>query len=126
MNVLLWILQTLLAAAFLAHGGMLLFPPPDVAAQMNAMLPRWFSLFLGAAEVAAGVGLVLPGLLRIQPWLVWLAALGLLPIMAGAVVLHVQRAETSAAVITAVLFGLLATVAYARAKVAPIAPRAAR
>jgi uncharacterized membrane protein YphA (DoxX/SURF4 family) len=126
MHVFLWLLQALLSAAFLAHGLMLLFPPADVATQMNAMLPRWFSLFLGVAEVAAGLGLILPGLLRIQPWLVWLAALGLLPIMAGAIVLHIQRGETPAAVTTTVLFVMLAAVAYLRARVAPIAPRPAR
>ncbi len=126
MNLLLWVLQGLLAAAFLAHGLMLLFPPPEVATQMNAMLPRWFSLLLGVAEVAAAVGLTLPGLLRVQPWLVGTAALCLLPIMAGATVLHLQRGETSPAVITAVLFGLLAAVAYGRARVSPIRARTAR
>ena len=121
MNVFLWLLQGLLSAAFLAHGVMFLFPPADVALQMNAMLPRWFSLFLGVAEVAAGLGLTLPGLLRIQPWLVWLAALGLLPIMGGAVVLHIQGGETPAAATTMVLFVMLAAVAYLRARVSPIA-----
>ena len=36
MNIVLWILQVLLAAAFLAHGLLLLFPPPEIAALMNA------------------------------------------------------------------------------------------
>jgi DoxX-like family len=49
---------------------MMVVPPAEIAAQLNATLPRWFQLFLGVAEVLAAVGLVLPGLTRIQPWLV--------------------------------------------------------
>ena len=40
MNTILWVLQVLLALAFLAHGLMFLAPPPDIAVQMNAILPR--------------------------------------------------------------------------------------
>jgi uncharacterized membrane protein YphA (DoxX/SURF4 family) len=54
MNIVLWILQVLLALAFLAHGWLFLWPPPEIAVQMNASLPRWFQLFLGVAEVLAG------------------------------------------------------------------------
>ena len=56
MNIVLWILQVLLALAFLAHGIMFLAPPPDIAVLMNEMLPRWFQLFLGVAEVLAARG----------------------------------------------------------------------
>ena len=59
MNIVLWILQVLLAVAFFAHGWLFLWPPPEIAAQMNASLPRWFQLFLGVAEVLAAVGLTL-------------------------------------------------------------------
>ena len=78
MNSVLWVVQMLLAAAFLAHGWLFLSPPPDIAVQMNASLPRWFSLFLGVAEVLAAVGLTLPGLTRILPWLVTWAAAGVM------------------------------------------------
>ena len=57
MNIALWVLQVLLAVAFLAHGWLFLAPPPEIAVQMNASLPRWFQLFLGVAEVLAAVGL---------------------------------------------------------------------
>ena len=76
MNIVLWILQVLLAVAFVAHGWLFLAPPPEIAAQMNASLPRWFQLFLGVAEVLAGVGLTLPGLTGVMPWLVTWAAGG--------------------------------------------------
>ena len=48
---LVWVFQFLLAVAFLAHGLMFLFPPPEIAVLMNQTLPRWFQLFLGVAEV---------------------------------------------------------------------------
>jgi uncharacterized membrane protein YphA (DoxX/SURF4 family) len=77
----LWILQVLLAVAFAAHGWMMLFPPPEIAVQMDANLPRWFSLFIGVAEVAAAIGLILPGITRIMPFFVPWAAIGILVIM---------------------------------------------
>src|SRR5437660_5673907 len=103
MNVLLWVLQVLLALVFLAHGGLLLFPPAAMVEQMNASLPRWFQLFVGAAEVLAAVGLTLPALTRIQPWLVSWAAAGLMIVMISATVFHVVRAEISSAITTALL-----------------------
>ena len=77
MNVVLWVLQVLLALAFAAHAWMMLFPSPEIAAQMNANLPRWFSLFIGVAEAAAAIGLILPGLTRIMPFFVTWAAVGI-------------------------------------------------
>ena len=123
MNLLLWLLQVLLALAFLAHGLMFLFPTPELAAMMDATLWRPFRLFLGIAEVLAGVGLIVPGALRIKPWLVPLAAAGLVPIMIGATVLHVARAEYGSAVTTAILLGMVGAVAWMRWRVRPIPAR---
>ena len=123
MNVLLWVLQALLALAFFAHGCLLLFPPASIVAQMNASLPRWFQLFLGVAEIAAAVGLTLPGLTRIQPWLVSAAAAGIMIVMICATGFHLMRGETSSALITIVLLAMATFVAYMRWRVAPIRPR---
>lgn len=125
MNVVLWILQVLLAAAFLAHGLMFLMPPAAIAEQMNAMLPRWFQLFLGIAEVAAAVGITLPGMTRVLPWLVTWAAGGIMIIMVSATILHLARSEWSSAAITALLFAMAAYVAYMRSRVLPIQGRQA-
>ena len=125
-HVLLWVLQALLAAAFLAHGVMFLFPSPEIEVLMDASIARPLRYFLGVAEVAAGVGLVVPGLLRIKPWLVPLAAAGLVPIMIGATVLHAVRAEYSSAVITAILLAMIVVVAWGRWRVRPIGPRPGR
>ena len=75
MNIVLWILQVLLAVAFFAHGVMLLAPPPEIAQMLAASLPRAFWVFLGVAEVLAAVGLTLPGITRIVPEAVVWAAL---------------------------------------------------
>ena len=121
MNMVLWVLQVLLAVAFLAHGWLFLSPPAHLVDQINASLPRWFQLFLGVAEVLAAVGLTLPGLTRILPWLVIWAAVGIMIVTASATVFHVSRGEMSSAATTLVLFGIAAFVAYMRFRVVPIA-----
>jgi hypothetical protein len=95
MNIALWVVQALLAVAFLLHGWLFLAPPPDIAVKMNEMLPRWFQLFLGVAEVLAGIGLTLPGLTKILPWLVTWAAVGVMIVSASATVLHVPAARSA-------------------------------
>jgi hypothetical protein len=122
MNITLWILQVLLALAFLAHGVMLLMPPPEIAVLMNAFLPRWFQVFLGVAEVLAAVGLTLPGLTRILPGLVPAAATGVIIVMVSATVLHLSRHELSSAGTTFVLLLMAASVAAGRWR-HPIVPR---
>lgn len=125
MNVVLWIVQVLVALAFLAHGLMMLFPPAEIAQQMNATMPRALSLFIGGAEALAGIGLTVPAVTRIRPHLVAWAAAGLIPIMIGATVFHIARGEASAAITTAILLAMATFVAYMRWKVLPIAPRGA-
>jgi uncharacterized membrane protein YphA (DoxX/SURF4 family) len=123
MNIALWVLQVLLAVVFVAHGWLFLSPPAEIAAQMNESLPRWFQLFLGTAEVLAAVGLVLPGLTRILPWLVVWAAGGIMLVLASATVWHVARGEMSSAGITLGLLVMATVVAYTRHRVTPIHPR---
>ena len=126
MNIVLWVLQVLLAVAFLAHGWLLLSPPADMVELMNSTIPPPFRIFIGVAEVLAAVGLTLPGVTRILPWLVSCAAAGLMVVMIGATLLHATRGEVSSAITTAVLFVLVTFVAYMRWKVKPILPRTAR
>ena len=123
MNMVLWVLQALLALAFFAHGCLLLFPPASIVAQMNASLPRWFQLFIGVAEILAAVGLTQPGLTRIQPWLVSAAAAGLMIVMICATVFHLTRGEVTSAITTIVLLAMATFVAYMRWRVAPIQSR---
>lgn len=123
MNIALWILQVLLGAAFAAHGWMLVFPPPELLPIINEELGVAFRLFLGVAEIAGAIGLILPAATRRMPWLTPLAAGCLAFVVASATVLHVSRGESSSAVITGILFLLGAFVGYARWRVQPIAAR---
>ena len=123
LNIALWALQVLLAAAYVAHGWMMVSPPAELVTMMNEQLGEGFRLFIGGAELLAAAGLILPGITRILPSLTALAAAGLMIVMSSATVLHVVRGESGSAVAAAVLFVLVTIVAYTRWKVAPIAPR---
>ena len=123
MSIVLWALQLFLAVAFLAHGWLYLFPPPEMVAALDALIPPALRLFIGAAEILAALGLTLPGITRILPWLVPCAAAGLMIVTLSAAVLHASRGEYSSAVTTGVLFVLASFVAYMRWKVRPIPPR---
>ncbi len=120
MNIILWILQVLLAAQFLQHGIIMVFPPAEYIEIMNATLGVGFRYFIGIAELLAVVGLILPGLLRIYTWLLPLTAVGLMIVTGSATVYHSFRGETSSAVYTAVLFIIISFTGYMRWKVKPI------
>lgn len=123
MTVILWILQTLLAVAFAAHGWMLVSPPPELLAVMNEQLGVGFRLFLGIAEIGGAVGLLAPAMTRAMPWLTPVAAACLAFVVASATVLHLARGEIGSAGMTAVLFLMAAFVAYGRWRVRPIGSR---
>ena len=120
MSILLWIVQGLLAAAFLAHGVLLLVPPASIIEQMNATMSTEFRLFLGAAEIAAAVGLTFPGFTRLPGLFVPAAAAGVMIVMIAATILHINRDETSSAITTLVLLLLATFVAYMRWRVKPL------
>ena len=124
-NIVVWILQIVLAVAFFAHGWLMLAPPPEIAEQMNASLPRWFQLFLGVAELLAAAGLTLPGLTGILPGLIVWAAGGVMIVMVSATIWHLARGEVSSAVITLVLLAMASVVAYMRYRTVPIQARRA-
>jgi putative oxidoreductase len=123
MNILLWILQILLGAVFLWHGLLYLFPPTELIETMNAQIAVWVRIFIGIAEILAAIGLILPSLTRILPWLTSLAATGLMIVTASATVFHVSRGEMGIAIMPIVLFVLVSFVAYRRWKVQAILPR---
>jgi putative oxidoreductase len=122
-NIALWIVQVLLAVVFLAHGWLMVAPPAEMVEMINAQLGVGLRLFIGVAELLAAVGLILPGVTRILPFLTALAAAGLMIVMASATILHLVRGESGSAITTTVLFVLVTLVAYSRWKVLPIAPR---
>ena len=118
MNIILWIIQILLALLFLFAGGTKLVLSAETMASMaspnQVVLPMWFVRFIGVVEVLGALGLVLPGLLRRHQYLTPLAALGLTIIMIGAVVVTTMG-DGFAMAITPLVVGLLcAFVAYGR------------
>jgi len=115
MTVSLWIIQGLLALLFLFAGSMkLILPIEMMTAQMPLPLPGLFLQFIGTAEVAGAIGLILPSLLRIRPGLTPLAACGLLIIMIGATVVTLLGGDVVSALFPLVVGLLLAFVAYGR------------
>ena len=123
LNIALWVLQVLMAILFFWHGQFSVFPPADMVAMINANIGEGLRVFIGVAEILAAIGLILPGLTRILPWLTALAAAGLMIVMSSATVFHVYRGETASAISAAVIFVLVSVIAYTRWKVAPIAAR---
>ena len=123
MNIVLWILQILLALAFVGHGWLFISPPAEMIEIMNENYAPWLRIFIGVAEILGSVGLLLPGLTRIMPQLTSWAATGLASVVGLAAIFHLTRGEFSSAATTAVLCLLAAFVAYMRWKVKPIAPR---
>ena len=120
----LWTIQLLLAVVFIFSGGFKLVTPiEEMVKQMPVALPGWFLQFIGLCELLGGIGMILPGLLRIEPGLTPLAAVGLVIIMIGATVINMMGPSISTALLTLVLGLLAAFVAYGRWKLAPIAAR---
>jgi uncharacterized membrane protein YphA (DoxX/SURF4 family) len=118
MNVVLWIIAGLLAAAFLAAGAMKLIQPKEKLAAAGMGYVEDFSAgavkAIGALEVLAAIGLILPAALDIVPVLVPMAALGLVLLMIGAAITHLRRGESQMIVINLVLLALAAVVAWGR------------
>jgi len=124
-NIILWIIQVLLAAVFLFAGGAkFMMPVAEMQAQMPVVLPGLFLHFIGACEVLGALGLVLPGLLRIRPGLTPLAAAGLVIIMVGAVGFTLMTPAPAQALFPLVVGLLAAFVAYARWRQVPLRARA--
>ena len=124
MNVILWILQVLLALLFLFAGGIKLVMPIEVLMQQGSpnqvVLPGSFIRFIGVCEVLGALGLVLPGLFRNRQYLTSLAALGLAIIMVGAVVVTIIGDGVRLTIGPFVILLLLLLVAYARWRVRPL------
>lgn len=88
-------------------------------------LPPALHYLSGTAEILAALGLVLPGIFKIQTRLTVYAALGLVLVMVGAAVWHFTRGEIQNVVMNLVLAGLAGFVAYGRWKLKPLKERVA-
>ena len=123
MNVVLWIVAGLAAAAFLMAGTMKLTQGKKLAEKGMAWV-RHFSdaavRGIGAAEVAGALGLILPAVTGIATWLVPVAAVGLLVVMAGGVRQHIKDGDGLKGAMPAIVLGtLVLLVAIGRIWIAP-------
>ena len=116
-NIIAWILQVLLALAFIKSGFDKLSHGPETAKMFGSLgLPEWFAYFIGGAELLGGIGLLIPRTVR--P-----AALGLILVMIGAVIMHATKIPGGLVkgVPAIVLLVLLAVVLVLRRPVARVA-----
>jgi putative oxidoreductase len=122
--IALWAVQVLLALGFLTAGVPKATQP--IAALSKTIpwvndVPEPLVRFIGVAEILGALGLVLPVLTHILPWLAVAAALGLAVVMVAAIVFHIRRGETNRNVAPIVFLLLLVFVVYGRLALAPLA-----
>jgi uncharacterized membrane protein len=117
MNVAVWIVSGLLAAAYLFAG---LNKATQPKTKLVTSLP-WAADFtpgtirlIGIVEVLGAIGLILPWLTGIAPVLTPLAATGLVIVQVLAAVVHVRRKEAKVLPINTVLLLLALSVAVVR------------
>ena len=117
MNVFLWVLQVALAAMFAMAGGMKVSRPKEKL-QQNLPWTEDFSAgtvkFIGAMELLAAVGLIVPALTGIATVLTPLAATGLVVLMLLAALTHARRQEPAGIALTSSVLVIAAVVAWGR------------
>jgi uncharacterized membrane protein YphA (DoxX/SURF4 family) len=117
MNIALWIIAGLLAVASLASGAMKLAQPKQKLASRFGWVQDFSAgtvKAIGALEVLAAVGLILPAALDIAPAVVPLAALGLVVLMVGAIITHLRRHEARVIASPIALLALAVLVVWGR------------
>lgn len=127
MNIILWVLQGLLTAMFGLSGFMKASGTKESVMEKGGKNMAWVESvsagnlkMIGIVEVLAAIGLILPQVTGILPWLTPLAAVGLVLTMVGAMALHAKRGDGAAALITnAVILLVAAFVAYGRFVLVP-------
>jgi hypothetical protein len=122
MNAVLWVVQGLLAAAFLAAGLMKSTRPIEALSKQMSWVksvPPGFVRFIGVAELLGAIGLILPMLTNILPWLTVAAGGGLAIVMVGAAGVHLSRGEGSHVPGNVVLLILAVLVVVGRIAIAP-------
>ena len=122
MNTILWIAQGLIAITFIWSGVMKIFQPeglPFPWIKDNATL----ALITGIVDLLAGIGIVFPALLRIQPKLTIYAAYGTMVLMIAASIFHISRGEAKDIGFNIFMALIAVFIAWGRQKKAPIKPK---
>lgn len=122
MNIALWIVQILLALAFLLAGSMKVSQPIDILKQnmgWAAHTTPGIVRLVGTLEILGAFGLILPAVTHILSWLTPIAAVGLVLTMIGATIVHVQLKEFSRLATPIILLLLALFIVYGRFLVVP-------
>jgi len=118
MNTVLWILQIVLAVVFAGAGlAKLVLSRERLRATLGDGLDGVSTpavRLLGAAEVAAAVGLTVPPAVGVAPVLTPLAALGVVAVMVGAIIIHARKREHASVASNVVLLIMAAVVVWGR------------
>jgi uncharacterized membrane protein len=121
MDTILWVVQVILALGFLRLGITHAMRPESMRERIPWMwaLPREGTLIVGILDILGAIGLILPAVTKIQPWLTPLAALCLAILMVFAIIFHATRRELPNIALNAILGLLAAFVAWGRFVAAP-------
>src|SRR5438270_10123428 len=123
MNIVLWVVQILLALAFGMAGIMKVSQPIDKLETrmgwVKSVGPRGVRL-IGTLEILGAIGLILPAVTGILPWLTPVAAIGLALTMIGAMITHGRRGEFSNMGFNLVLLLLAVFIVYGRFVAVPL------
>ena len=118
MNIALWVAAGILALAFLAAGAAKLSQPREKLTERQPWVEDFSDSAvrtIGGLEVLGAIGVIVPGIVKIVPILVPLAATGLALTMVGAIITHARRGELTATLIpNLVLLALAVFVAWGR------------
>ena len=117
MGTALWIVQGVLAAFMLMVGLVKLTKPREELVDKMAFMEDFTDgpiKAIGALEVLAAVGLILPGITGIAPVLVPLAAIGIALIQIGAVIVHARRSETKQLIMNLAFIAMAVFIAWGR------------
>src|SRR3954462_8483171 len=118
MDVTLWVVAGGLTACLLASGVIKVVRPVKQLVAAGMGFAEDFSpgavKAIGALEVSAAAGLVLPGVVGVAPILVPLAAVGVVLLMVGAAITHWRRHESRVVVVNFAILVLAAFVAWGR------------
>ena len=119
MNLALWIVTGLLAAVLLVSTSKIFVPREKIASVGHAA--EWVLDFspgalraIGALEILAAAGLILPAVLDIAPGLVPVTATCVALLFTGAVIMRLRRGERATIVPDLVYLALAAFVAWGR------------
>ena len=123
MNEILWILQGLLGLVFLVTGTMkIIHTKEQLADRMGWVndVSQPVVRLIGFVEILGAVGLILPSVTGILPWLTPLAAAGLALTMVGAALTNYRRKELPILGLNAVLLVLALLVGVGRFWIVPL------